>query len=80
MAVLGDFFYMAKTRFLQTNHFPQAELAESLCVNFQTSPRTKSQNWQIAIFGSKIIIKEAAVMIERLPTFYYPFDNRGEVE
>ena len=88
LAVLGDFFCKAKACFLQKKLIFHKQNWLKVCAS--TPKHLPHQNWQIAIFGSKNIIKEgvvvalwgarAAVTIERPPTFYYIFGNRGEVE
>ena len=43
--------------FLQKGPFPPTDLAENLCVDSQTPPRSKSKSWQMGNPGPKISLR-----------------------
>ena len=52
-------YFKPKHVFLQKGPIPKAELAENLCVDSQTPPRSGPKSWQMVIFGSKILLRGA---------------------
>ena len=67
-AILVNFFHKAKLHFLQKEPFPSTESAETLCVDSQTPSESGPKSWQMAICGSKNIVRARGEKgLRRLP-------------
>ena len=56
------YFIRQKYAFFKKGNFPPTDLAENLCVEPQTPPRSKSKSWQMGIFWPKNFVKGRGII------------------